>query len=94
MARDLRARLDAFLATPITEVLDTPGDPAADVLALFHEVAVEVPAYHRWLAAHEVVPAEVRTLAEFQRLPLLTRDNYLRSYPLAERCRGGSLAGL
>lgn len=94
MTRDLRARLDAFLGTPIAERLAAPGDPAAQLLALFHEVAAEVPAYRRFLAAHGVEPAAVRTLAEFQRLPLLTRDNYLRSYPLAERCRGGSLAGL
>ena len=94
MTRDLRARLDAFLDAPITGVLGAPEDPAAHVLALFHEVAAEVPAYRRWLAANEVEPAEVRTLADFQRLPMLTRDNYLRSYPLAERCRGGSLAGL
>lgn len=95
-SRDLRARLAAFLATPIGALLDAAGreDPAEDVLALFHEVAAEVPAYRRWLESHGVVAAEVRSLAEFQRLPLLTRDNYLRIYALAERCRGGSLAGL
>lgn len=94
MTRELRARLDAFIGTPIAEQLAAPGDPAVELLALFHEVAAGVPAYQRFLAAHGVEPAAVRTLADFQRLPLLTRDNYLRSYALAERCRGGSLAGL
>lgn len=95
MTRDLRARLDAFLRTPITAVLDgVRGDPVDTVLALVQEVAAEVPAYRQWLAEHGVAPDEVRTLAEFARLPLLTREHYLRRYPLAERCRGGSLAGL
>lgn len=96
MTRDVRARLDAFLSSSIGEVLDSPAraDPEAAVLALFHEVAAGVPAYRRFLDAHGIAPAGVQTLADFQRLPLLTRDNYLRPYPLAERCRGGSLAGL
>lgn len=94
MTRDLRARLDEFLKTPITAVLDAPGDPAEAMLALLHEVAAEVPAYQQFLAGHEIVAEEVRTLADFQRLPLLTRENYLRRYPLASRCRGGTLAGL
>jgi len=96
MTRDVRARFDAFLSTPIGEVLDAAAsaEPAAAAVALFREVAADVPAYRRFLATHGVSPAKVRSLADFQRLPLLTRENYLRRYPLAERCRGGSLAGL
>lgn len=94
MTRDLRARLDEFLKTPIAEVLDAPGDPAEAMLALFREVADGVPAYQQFLAAQGIAAEEVRSLADFQRLPLLTRENYLRRYPLASRCRGGTLAGL
>ncbi len=99
MRRDVRARLDAFLSTPIGEVLDgldgaSRTDPDEAVLALFHEVADEVPAYRQFLAMHGVAPAEVQGIEAFKRLPLLTRDNYLRRFPLAERCRGGTLAGM
>ena len=56
MTRDVRARLDAFLSTPIGEVLDGPrGDPGEAVLALFHEVAGSVPAYRRFLDMHGVM---------------------------------------
>ena len=36
-------------------------------------------------------PASIRTREDFAKLPLLTKDNYLRKYPLAARCRGGDL---
>jgi phenylacetate-coenzyme A ligase PaaK-like adenylate-forming protein len=67
------------------------ADPAATVVALFHEVAGSVPAYRDFLARHNVDPAAVRTLADFQRLPLTTKDNYQRQYSLAQRCRDGRL---
>jgi phenylacetate-CoA ligase len=38
-----------------------------------------------------VDPAEVRTLAGFRRLPLMTKENYHARYPLARRCREGKL---
>jgi phenylacetate-CoA ligase len=34
----------------------------------------------------------VATPEDFARLPLLTKDGYLRRYPLAARCRGGDLS--
>src|SRR5262249_23191690 len=42
--------------------------------------------------AHGIDPARVKTFEDFQALPLLTRENYLRRYPLAELCRGGELS--
>jgi phenylacetate-CoA ligase len=63
------------------------------VLALFREAAAEVPAYAAFLREHDVDPAAIRTLSDFARVPLVTKDNYVRRYPLAERCRGGHLRG-
>ena len=63
----------------------------ADVLALFDRAVSSVPAYRAFLAAQGVDPAAIRTLADYTRLPLVTKDNYVRVYPLAERCRGGRL---
>ncbi|BDG03132.1 phenylacetate--CoA ligase family protein [Anaeromyxobacter oryzae] len=86
--------LDAFVRAPLSRVLD-PGalanSPAA-ALALFRDVAATVPAYREFLAAHGVDPASVRTHDDFATLPLLTKEGYVRRYPVARRCRGGDLS--
>ena len=38
-------------------------------------------------------PVTVRTFADFERLPLLTKENYHRRYPLPDLCRQGRLDG-
>ncbi|GAA3289551.1 phenylacetate--CoA ligase family protein [Dactylosporangium vinaceum] len=81
-------RLAEFYAAPSGPV---PGDPVARALELFHEVAATVPAYRAFLAEHGVDPADVRTAEQFAGLPLVTKESYLRRYPLPERCRGGRL---
>ena len=77
--------LDALLAPGET------ADPAEHALALFRGVAREVPAYRAFLAEAGVDPAQIRGPHDFQRLPLLTKPNYVQRYPLAERVRGGRL---
>src|SRR5450432_979727 len=63
------------------------------VLDLFHQAAGSVPAYQDFLRGHGVEPAEVRALADFGRLPLMTKENYHTRYPLPQRCRAGRLDG-
>jgi phenylacetate-CoA ligase len=91
--RALSALTD-FVRTPLSRVLDdhARGDAFPAVLALFRETAAGVPAYRALLSEHGVDPAAVRTREDFARLPLLTKDGYLRRYPLAARCRGGELS--
>ena len=86
-------RLQAFLATPLDRLLEPQPaiDPALSALGLFHQVASEVPAYVEFLADHGVAPAAIREPADFARLPLVTKANYVQRYPLAARCRGGRL---
>lgn len=83
-----------FVRTPLSRVLDdhARSDAFPAILALFREVAADVPAYRELLQAHRVDPAAVRTREDFARLPLLTKDGYVRRYPLAARCRGGDLS--
>ncbi|MBM0745306.1 hypothetical protein JOY44_28155 (plasmid) [Phormidium sp. CLA17] len=50
-----------------------------------------VPAYAAFLCTQGIDPAAVQTIADFQRLPLTTKDNYLRQHPLAQVCRQGQL---
>lgn len=91
-----RRTLDAlqdFLATPLTERLGRETAAETRLLALFHETARNVPAYRDFLAVHGIDAAQIQDLAGFQRLPLMTKQNYMRAYPLPARCSSGTLAG-
>jgi phenylacetate-CoA ligase len=88
------AALARYVRTPLARVLDAHagGDPVPAVLALFRGVAAEVPAYRELLRDHRIDAAAVRTREDFARLPLMTKDGYVRRHPLSARCRGGELA--
>lgn len=83
-----------FLATPLEDMLARHRGTAAQeaALALFHGAARKVPAYGDFLAAQGVDPSKVRTARDFAHLPLTTKANYMRAYPLPARCRNGNLA--
>lgn len=85
---------EEFLNTSLQERWQQSQHPSAETLAiaLFQNVAATVPAYQSFLAENNINPASIQTWEEFQKLPLITKDNYLRRYPLAELCRGGKLA--
>jgi phenylacetate-CoA ligase len=59
-------------------------------LRVFHAVSKQVPAYQDFLKKNGVNPKTVRTFADFQKLPLITKDNYLRQYPMRELMWEGS----
>jgi phenylacetate-CoA ligase len=63
-----------------------PGDGADAAAALLREVVESVPAYRAFLSEHGVDAA-----GDFARMPLLTKDNYLRRHPLPRLSRGGRL---
>ncbi len=76
----------------LDEALDQQAaDPAQSALDLFQAVAASVPAYQAFLAENGVDPAMVRTVADFQQLPLVTKQNYVLRYPLPQLCRDGQL---
>lgn len=86
--------LDAFFSTSLDATLDRhqSSDPGQAALALFHRIALEVPAYKTFLAEHGVSPALVLTLDDFVKLPRVTKQNYMLRHPLADLCRGGQLS--
>src|SRR5689334_16230818 len=67
----------------------SPADGVPTALTLFHDAARTVPAYRDFLAEHGVDPAGVTDLTT---VPLSTKDNYVRRYPLPARVRGGDLS--
>src|SRR5437867_1030681 len=93
-ARRTLAAYRAFIETDVDALLagHATGDPAPALLSLFARAAAGVPAYATFLAGHGVDPAAVRSLADFQRLPLMTKADYHLVHPLADRCRDGDLS--
>jgi len=85
--------LQMFLSTPLEDLLKqhSEANAEAEILALFHRVAANVPAYQSFLNQEGINPASVQTFKDFQQLPLTTKQNYLQHYSLAELCRDGTL---
>jgi phenylacetate-CoA ligase len=84
--RRVLAGLEEFFDRP-----PSPSPSSADPVDLFRRVAETVPAYRDFLRRHGVSPGDVTSLSDFRRLPLVTKENYLTRYPLAELCRTGRL---
>ncbi len=67
-------------------------NPEAEVVKLFHRVAQSVPAYQTFLRSREIEPQNIQTFTDFQALPLLTKENYIRHYKLSDLCYQGQLS--
>jgi phenylacetate-CoA ligase len=82
-----------FLTTPFSTILERQQmvNPEAQFLARFQEMSATVPAYQLFLQQHGINPTTIKTLADFQTLPLITKENYLHQYDLAQMCRHGQL---
>ncbi len=91
--KSLKAFQD-FLTIPLETKLEQHlhTSPQAKVLELFQEVAAKVPAYKAFLAANNINPVSVQTYADFQKLPLINKENYLQPNSLTDLCRDGQLA--
>ena len=82
-----------FLNTPLEVLLRQHLDknPAGEMIKLFHDVAANVPAYKAFLAQQQINPDTIQNAEDFQKLPPLTKDNYLKCYGLADLCRYGKI---
>lgn len=86
--------LHAFQQLDLDRHLSCPDPDPWPSLRTLTEVAATVPAYIDYLNAREVDLKQVDSLEAFQRLPLMTKADYLGPYPLARRVVGGDLAAL
>ena len=50
-------------------------------LKLFHEAAKRVPAYKDFLKKQNINHEKIRAFNDFQNVPTISKDNYLREYP-------------
>ncbi|MET0287025.1 MAG: phenylacetate--CoA ligase family protein [Polyangiales bacterium] len=90
---EVRAALAHFVDTPLTPHLTEHAsrDPWPELAALFARTVRDVPAYAAFLRQRGVDVTSVRSLADFSRLPLATKRDYVQAFPLAQRCRDGEL---
>jgi phenylacetate-CoA ligase len=85
-----------FIETPLDRLLapaEAGGDGRAGAIALYHDLLAHVPAYRAFLAERGIDPATIRVAGDLERVPLMTKANYVQRYPLAELVRGGRLTG-
>ena len=61
-------------------------------LALFHQTAAHVPAYKDFLKKNRIRPEKIKTFADFQAVPPINKQNYLRRYPPEKLIWGGKYA--
>ena len=85
----LKNFLETSLDNQLKQVQKVNSDKA--VIKLFQEVSQNVPAYQSFLAEHNIDPRSLSTIADFQALPLTTKENYIQKYPLNQLCRDGKL---
>jgi phenylacetate-CoA ligase len=94
MARDPLAAFQNFLNTSLDELL-APGegsDGLPEALALLRRATDRVPAYGAMLKAAGLAVADIHDAADFVKLPLLNKENYVRRFPLEALVEGGDLA--
>jgi phenylacetate-CoA ligase len=86
--------LRTFLAESLAESLQRSltTDLETHLLQLFHSTVKTVPAYRYFLETQGIDPQSIQSQAAFQQLPLVTKSNYIKPYPLSERCREGNLS--
>ncbi|NEP09758.1 MAG: phenylacetate--CoA ligase family protein [Symploca sp. SIO2C1] len=87
------AAFQEFLSTPLEIRLQRHRQisPEVATLDLFHSVANTVPAYQAFLEEYSIEPASIQTFADFQKLPLINKQNYHSRHPIADLCRNGQL---
>ncbi len=61
------------------------------VLATFHKIVRNVPAYGKFLKENGVNANSIRTIEDFKKLPLTDKKNYIEKYSLEKRSWGGKI---
>lgn len=60
-------------------------------LTIFHEAAARVPAYKDFLKKNGINARKIKSYKDFQQVPITSKNNYLRNYPLEKLVLDGSL---
>ena len=55
-----------------------------NALDLFKRASADVPAYKNFLKIHKVDPKRINTPEDYNDVPIITKENYLKKYPLQD----------
>ncbi len=82
-----------FINTPLENLLQNHLNLSSESIALnlFHDIAANVPAYQEFLRQQKINPESIKTIDDFQNLPVITKQNYLQIYPISNLCRHGEI---
>lgn len=61
-------------------------------LRLFKEMSQRVPAYKDFLKKNKIDPKKIKTVKDFHKVPAISKDTYLKKYPLKDLCWDGKFA--
>lgn len=61
-------------------------------LARFRQIAERVPAYRKVLEEQRINPDDIKTMADYAKLPILDKKHYLNRFPLEQLCHDGKLS--
>ncbi|MBD3310953.1 MAG: hypothetical protein GF349_00460 [Candidatus Magasanikbacteria bacterium] len=62
-------------------------------LELFKKAAVRVPAYKDFLKKNKIDPEKIKSFSEFEDVPTMDKENYLRNYKTEDLCWDGNFGG-
>ena len=85
--------LSNFISVPLEQKLQHYDHDQIEVtiINLFQNVAANVPAYQEFLTTAGINSDTIQTLADFQKLPKINKENYISKYPISELCYHGKL---
>jgi phenylacetate-CoA ligase len=85
--------LSDFISVPLEQKLQhyDHDQIEATIINLFQNVAANVPAYQEFLTTAGIKSDTIQTLADFQKLPKINKENYISKYPISELCYHGKL---
>ena len=60
-------------------------------LNLFYKAAKEIPAYKDFLKKNKIKYENIKSIEDFKRIPVTTKENYIQEYDLKQRCWNGEI---
>lgn len=90
----MRSSRDVWDVTRAPELEPSEWEAAGETMSidLFGRMVERVPAYSKFLKAAGVSPTKIKTAADLRKLPVMTKENYLRRYPMHELMWDGKLS--
>lgn len=55
------------------------------VIELFHRAYNTCPAYQDFVNERKILPHQIKTVDDFEKIPIMDKKNYIRKYPVSER---------